>query len=197
MKNIFVYTGTGAYQARDVENFLAVFDFDYERISESELNILSDGDVLIVPGGEIKAYLPAFTPEGIELIRRFVDEGGTYIGICAGAYVTGESYNGISGLNFIDKEITGTKGQQVIDVHDDSAQSYQLIHENGPVLPENTGEPLLKDANGKVQAIKLPIGKGQVYLFAAHPEGSVYYKLTPQDFSGAQYFRELLNGLIG
>lgn len=51
MKTIYLYTGTGAYQAKDIENFFAVFGFDYQRIHESELFQLKPDGIFIVPGG--------------------------------------------------------------------------------------------------------------------------------------------------
>ena len=52
-----------------------------------------------------------------------------------------------------------------------------------------------KDEQGRPQAIQINYGRGQVYLFAAHPEGSVFYRQLPQDFSGAKFFDQFLRRL--
>ena len=54
MKNIYLYTGTGAYQAKDIENFFAVFDFEYIRLHESDLSAHESDRIFIVHGGQIK-----------------------------------------------------------------------------------------------------------------------------------------------
>ena len=193
MKTVYLYTGTGAYQAKDSENFLAVFDFDYRRLHESEFSELKSDGIFIVPGGHIKLYLPAWGEDGIKKIRDFVSEGGVYIGICSGAYVAGKSFNGKTGLNFFENELGYVKNQEVIDVTDKSDNQWKLVSENGPDLSGvKSDSVLLRDENDKPQAVKINFRKGQVYLFASHPEGSVYYKQYPQTFSGAEFFNNFL-----
>jgi glutamine amidotransferase-like uncharacterized protein len=196
MKTICLYTGKGAYQAKDVENFLAVFDFDYKRLNEHDLGELNNQDIFIVPGGEIKAYLPAWGTDGIEKIREFVSSGGIYIGICGGAYVAGKSFKGVPGLNFFPKELIHRKFQTIIEVSDVAGNRWQLISENGPDLSELTPDKIiLTDNDGKPQAIRIKCGKGLVYLFSSHPEGSVFYNQLPQNFSGAKFFSQFLKML--
>lgn len=197
MKNIFVYVGKGAYQAKDIENFLAVFEYSYSRINESELGQLTANDVLIIPGGEIKAYLPGIEKIGIKTIQKFVRSGGVYIGICAGAYIAGNNYDNVPGLAFFPQSLYGNKAQATIDVSDETGNIFQLINENGPDL--STIKPdqiLLKDENLNPQAVMLKHDQGKVYLFAAHPEGSVYYRLPPYTFSGSQYLKNIIDTLI-
>jgi len=198
MKTIYIYTGQGAYQAKDVENFLAVFEYDYNRIDESELNQLTLNDILIAPGGEISTYLPTIGAKGIEAIQKFVNSGGVYIGICAGVYIAGSSYDDTPGLNFFPQILAGNKTQATINVTDETGTKFQLINENGPDLSViKADRVILKDSANNPQAVIINYGQGQVYLFAAHPEGSVYYELPPQNFTGAKYFKNLINQLIG
>lgn len=196
MKTIYVYTGKGAYQAKDIENFLAVFGYDYIRLSEYDLNQLLNPGILIVPGGQISAYLTAWGEKGVEIIKNFVSSGGVYIGICSGVYVAGKSFGGVAGLNFFDKELPHVEHQSVIDVHDSKGNKYQLIAENGPAITDiNNGEIMLTDDNKLTQAMTIPFGKGQVSLFSSHPEGSIFYGKQPQAFSGSEYFNEFLKNL--
>jgi len=196
MRNIYVYTGIGAYQAKDVENFLGVFGLPYVRLQESELSKLKPQDILIVPGGQIKAYLPAWGNKGIKTLRKFVFDGGIYVGICSGVYVAGSNYAEQPGLNFFPNKLEYKKGQGTIKVSDKSGKKYQLIFENGPDLSViKSNKTLLAESNGQPQAIQLNLKKGQVFLFASHPEGSVYYKKPPYDFSGALFFSKFLKSL--
>ncbi len=43
-------------------------------------------DLLVVPGGAAGPYFKKLGPLGVKLIRRFVANGGSFLGICAGAY---------------------------------------------------------------------------------------------------------------
>ncbi|WP_251269206.1 BPL-N domain-containing protein, partial [Enterobacter hormaechei] len=51
----------------------------------------------VQPGGgqDIDAAMAAVGEEGAAVIRRFVDAGGTYIGLCMGAYLAGASHLGL------------------------------------------------------------------------------------------------------
>ena len=196
MKNIYLYTGTGAYQAKDIEIFLAVFDFDYRRLHESEFFDLEPNGIFIVPGGQIRSYLPAWGESGISAIKEFVSKGGIYIGICSGAYVAGTSFDDAKGLNFFKKELEHKKSQKIIEVTDESDNRWNLISENGPDLSGIKADSvILRDRDNKPQALKIHFGKGQVYLFASHPEGSIYYDQPPQNFSGAKFFNSFLKSL--
>ncbi len=195
MHKITIYTGKGAYQARDIENCLNVFDFDYERFCEHDIINLSGDSIFIVPGGAMRDYLPAWGKAGTQAIRDFVNNGGIYIGICAGSYVAGRSFNDQEGLNFFDKDLARQEGQGIIEIHDAHGESLSLINENGPDLSAVEGEILLKDSEGRPQAIKLQYGQGIVYLFASHPEGSLYYHQYPKEFSGAKWFTKFLLSL--
>lgn len=196
MKKIQVYAGSGAYQAKDIENFLAVYEYDYDRITEDHLNGLDTNSILIVPGGEIGVYLSAWGEEGVRAIRQFVESGGIYIGICAGAYIAGKKFEGVPGLNFIPQVLSKKNGQQILNTQDKLGATVQLVYENGPDLSEvSSDEIVLKDEAGKPQAVGINFGQGKVYLFSAHPEGSVYYKEIPQEFSGAKFFDQFLKDI--
>jgi glutamine amidotransferase-like uncharacterized protein len=197
MKTIYVYSGQGAYQAKDIENFLAVFDFDYERVGGMEIKNLLHPGVLIVPGGRIGSFLPAWGKDGVEAIQRFVASGGVYIGICSGVYVAGKSFDNVAGLEFFPGSLDYTKHQSIIDVTDELGGAWQLIAENGPDISKIVVDKIiLKDIEGKPQAIRINVGQGKVFLFSSHPEGSVYYNQIPQNFSGAKFFKQLLETLL-
>lgn len=198
MKNIFIYTGKGAYQAKDIENFLAVFDYDYTRICQHELAQMGPQDIFIVPGGRIRDYLVAWGEVGVKKIQSFVEQGGVYIGICAGAYVAGAKYEKIPGLGFTPESFEWTEYHSIVSVSDKAGVNYKLIAENGPIFNQNMkGTVLLWDNKKQPQAIEINQGLGRLILFAAHPEGSVYDQKPPQKFSGAVYLKKLLERVAG
>lgn len=50
--------------------------------------LTSEFDVLIMPGGSAGAQARNLEEKGRDQIRRYVNEGGGYVGICAGAYLS-------------------------------------------------------------------------------------------------------------
>ena len=196
MKNIYVYSGKGAYQSRDIENCLNVFDLDYYRVCEHNLDDIKEKSVLIVPGGIVGSYLPSWGESGKAIIKNFVQRGGIYIGICAGVYVAGKEYKNEQGLSFFNENPEYTKYQSLVKVNDNKGESLFLVTENGPdlsVIKNNT--VILKDENNKPQAVKISIGEGEAYLFSSHPEGSIYYNQSPREFSGSKWFISFLKNL--
>lgn len=196
MKKIYVYSGEGAYQSRDIENCLNVFDFDYYRVCEHRLADIKGRSIFIVSGGMIASYLPSWGESGKAKIRDFVRSGGIYIGICAGVYVAGKEYKNETGLSFFEQKLEHVKHQAVISAKNNKDEVLSMITENGPDLSLiKNSEIVLKDENNKPQAVKILFGEGEVYLFSSHPEGSVYYKHFPQEFSGAKWFISFLKNL--
>ena len=150
MKQIFVYTGTGAYQARDIENFLNAYDITYDRLCEHQLEKLRTHTdaVFIIPGGHVNAYLTAWGNNGREEIKHFIKEGGVYIGICAGAYVAGSSYQKNEGLGLFQETFLYKEKQEILKTSDKEGNIVELIFENGPDFSSlKADEVLLKDEN--------------------------------------------------
>ena len=56
-----------------------------QQVREGELDQF---DVIIVPGGQASEQTQALGALGANAIRRFVENGGGYFGVCAGAYLT-------------------------------------------------------------------------------------------------------------
>lgn len=75
----FVYAGEGASPFPLPGHFInaaAILNTSWEETCS----------LLIMPGGKDKPYHAALQGEGCRRIRRFVENGGGYLGICAGAY---------------------------------------------------------------------------------------------------------------
>ncbi|WP_213318256.1 BPL-N domain-containing protein [Chlamydiifrater volucris] len=98
MKNILVYSGEGvsAYFLRHVVRYLNrnISHFS-EEISVNRVNdsYLKDNPfweesavLLVMPGGADRPYHRRLSGRGTSRIRGFVEGGGSYLGICAGAY---------------------------------------------------------------------------------------------------------------
>jgi glutamine amidotransferase-like uncharacterized protein len=197
MKNIYLYTGSGASQANEVENTLQAYDISYNRICEHQFTNLTESDVLIIPGGDPQEMLINWQKADLEKIRQFVTNGGIYIGICAGVYVADKAHLGYDGLGLVSNIKDRATHSQIINVKDSSGNLMEMVVENNPDLSEiKNSEVVLNDEDDNPVAIRIYYGKGQVYLFAHHIEGSVYYKKLPHDYASAQYFADFLKSFI-
>ena len=144
-----------------------------DRINESETENtdLSAYDLLIFPGGGSFALSDA----GAEALRQFVQAGGGYVGVCAGAYAA-KRYGLIENEYFQFRErgrceislrphpITeGFHPRRLLDVR----------HANGPFI--EVGDPaeapvLYKAGPPYACVIARAFGDGRVVIFSAHPE---------------------------
>jgi len=88
---IAVYNGPGA--SHSWLWFVEILDgmgfWDVEFVDDSDIigKGLNHLHVLLVSGGDTFAIAESLGSEGAEKIKRFIDEGGLYIGSCAGAYL--------------------------------------------------------------------------------------------------------------
>lgn len=71
--------------------------FDLVRSEDIRVNKLRNYSMIFVPGGWASNKLKALGEEGIQEIRRFVDDGGSYLGFCGGAGLA--TLDGIGLLN--------------------------------------------------------------------------------------------------
>jgi glutamine amidotransferase-like uncharacterized protein len=196
MKNIYLYTGSGANQANEVENTLQAFDISYNRICEHQFSSLTQNDILITPGGDPQEMLKNWQKQDLSIIQKFINDGGIYIGICAGVYVADKNHQGYDGLNLVSNIKDRLAHSQIINVKDSSGNLMEMVVENNPDLSEIVnGEVVLNDEDANPVAVRVYYGKGQVYLFAHHIEGSVYYKKLPHDYACSQYFVDFLKRL--
>jgi len=190
-KNIKIYTGQGAYMAKDVENFLSRHNFDYGRLHEIDIqqDKLKDCDVFIIGGGAIYDILPALGKKGIKNIQNFVKSGGKYIGICAGAYIA-------PGLGLTKTQFKRGKGEKIIKVDFQfCGEKINLYYCNGPLIDKLSKDDLLiaVDKTKKIGVIKNKYGKGLVYLFCAHPEGNLFSDVSAEKLDSNLYFKKILS----
>ena len=83
--------------------------YDISFVDEKDIkeNALSPLDVLLMSGGDTFAVAGGLESEGSDRIRRFIEEGGLYIGTCAGAYLPlNSSMYPLSLFNFINMKIS-------------------------------------------------------------------------------------------
>jgi hypothetical protein len=106
-----IYTGTGASHSWlwfidlfEKAGFLDLTFLDEFDVQEGELNGL---DGFATAGGDTFALANALGPQGAEGLARFVENGGIYLGSCAGAYLPMRSSKApLDQFNFVDVRIT-------------------------------------------------------------------------------------------
>ena len=83
--NIAVYTGKGASHSWIwLVSTLDKFGYRNIQFVRDVLNVAAD--VLVISGGDPFAIFSHIQKKGVSRIRKFIEQGGTYIGVCAGAY---------------------------------------------------------------------------------------------------------------
>lgn len=89
---IFLYDGPGSWEVgtENLKAFLRENNYSYQTkgphdLLNGDLQMEKPG-LLIMPGGESWVYLEYLGDRGAQEIIRFVKNGGSYLGICAGAF---------------------------------------------------------------------------------------------------------------
>ena len=172
------------------------------RVTAEEIRggILKDMDVLVHPGGSGSKQGQELGPEGREIVRSFVKDGGGFIGVCAGAYLASADYDW--SLHLLDAKVIDrahwARGTGMVQVglsevgktmlkHD--SPTAQIYYGQGPLLaPAN--KPDIPDykplalyeteiaKNGAPQGVMKgttamasgEFGNGRVFCFSPHPE---------------------------
>ena len=177
-------------------------DFTFQTATADDIrrNALSKIDVLICPGGSGSKQADTLSAEGCRAIRQFVQNGGGYVGFCAGAYLASANYTwslGILNAKVVDREhwARGTgnvtlkmtsEGKRILGATDEIITCY---YGQGPLLaPGNSTDvpayQVLATYNSEIAKKGAPsgvmigttaiaagnYGKGRVLCFSPHPE---------------------------
>lgn len=145
---------------RDLDNAGDIVwkSIDGDDISNGALN---DVDALVVPGGSALKEAQSMGADARDRVRRFVDRGGIYMGICAGAYLSSEAKDsdlGLLPLKTLDQEhwFRTADGTPVdveltplgMDVFGRKTSNVRILYENGPIFsapierPDSSFSPL-------------------------------------------------------
>lgn len=163
---------------------------------------LADCDVLIIPGGSGSLQSKKLEQSGRDQIRSFVQNGGGYVGICAGSYLATSDYTW--SLHLLNAKVfdrahwargTGEVRLKVTDVGQSLLQEddpeIACYYGQGPLLIPDTKselpayEPLAEYATeiaekgaprgvmiGTTAIARSHFGKGRVICYSPHPEQS-------------------------
>jgi len=182
-------------QHADVE----AVEFNGEEIRAGRL---AGFDIALFPGGSGSGEAKALDVAGREQVRSFVEAGGGFLGICAGAYLASADYDW--SLHLLDAKVLDRKhwargsgnvevsltaaGSKLLGAESDRAT---ILYWQGPLLAP-AGKPDIPDyevlgtfateiaKNGAPSGVMVgttaiargSYGKGRVFCFSPHPERS-------------------------
>ncbi|MCK4419127.1 hypothetical protein KAV79_04920 [Candidatus Aerophobetes bacterium] len=201
---VCLYTGSGAELAKDVEFVLDELGISHSKVNEDDIKKgnLENYLVLIIPGGYTKRAVSSLGKKGFEIIRKFVADGGGYIGICAGAYLAAQRVEipgrpqglGIIDIQNIRKQGIGMRKIYLKEhpITEGLEREVAIHYQNGPeILIKGEAKEAARYENGNLAIVTASFGKGKVVIFSPHPEGSITQGIEPKPAT----FRLLKNSI--
>lgn len=195
---IGLYNGIGVWNLNvtALKNFFSEHELNYELFDEydiASINLSDSFDLIWFPGGFAGEYRYLITD--LEPLIDFVDQGGYYVGSCAGAYFAADilSWLGEDGkdhdypLNFFPGKATGPLvydlnwGDEAvlllnrdIAINDDFEAKIPVYYFDGPyfdAFPEANYLILARyEVNNLPAVVAGHYGDGKYLLFGPHPE---------------------------
>lgn len=156
-------------------------------------------DTIVVPGGDsewdIKQDL--LKAKSFNWLKKFIYNGGKYIGFCAGAYLTEKwIVKGDKGLDIfpgIIKNYSENKSSRAIETKWQKVNSRFMFFQDGPAFfpKKNSGVEVLARFSeiDIAAAVLFSYGKGKVGLISPHPEADTdwYAEDKVNDKDGVDY----------
>lgn len=211
MPEIAIYSGKGGELAQDVEDALKKLGLSAKRLDESNLSsTIKNCRVVIFPGGHTELLVSTLGEDGFEAIREFVLKGGSYIGICAGAYLAAPRVRvkgnppGLGIIPIRNKRIRDI-GIREIEISDNShpitsgySGQLPIYYQNGPFILLGKGVKVLakfKTRGFRTYAaiVTARYGKGKVILFSPHPEGSSQGGIKPEEIGSLNLLKNAIS----
>lgn len=176
---LFHGTGTSPNDVAAVEAILSSNQLNYSTVNSSTLNEMGEAQMqeyrlLIVPGGNFVDMGNSLTSNTTANLRKAVQSGLNYLGICAGAFLAGNSpYNGLnltSGVRFgfYSAENQGIH-KMAVAITRVGQPTLDQYWEDGPQLA-GWGAIVGKYPDGTPAVVEGTFGSGWVILSGVHPE---------------------------
>ena len=143
---IYDAEGTGGSGVPQITEILAGSpDFHVVRIGPAEIagGALGQFHVVLFPGGSGSRQAKAIGSQGAANIRRFVEQGGGYVGICAGAYLATSEFSW--GLKILDAKTVSSKWRRGM-----GNVTIELTEAGREILGDLQGEREIRYANGPI-----------------------------------------------
>jgi glutamine amidotransferase-like uncharacterized protein len=186
---ILLFNGTGASpnDVAAVEAILKNNHLSYSTAKSSQLNRMDQSQIrqyrlLIVPGGNFVEIGNSLTPGATANIRKAVQDGLNYLGICAGGFFAGKYNPPDNGLNltsgvrfgFYAVESRGIR-KAAVSIAVAGALTLDQYWEDGPEFT-GWGAVVGKYPDGTPAIVEGTFGNGWVILSGVHPEAPASWR---------------------
>ncbi len=176
--------------------------YNFKLFSKNELedNFFDDVDMIAVPGGlgDAAAFSNLFK-HNIKRVRKFVNEGGKYLGICMGAYWAGKHYlnilDEVDAVQYLSRPGTDTRRPHAKNIAVTwRGEPMNMFWYDGCALVGNKRKfkTIATYANGDPMAIM----QGNVGLIGCHPESQDFwyegYSWMKKHYHGGKHNKLLL-----
>src|SRR5882724_3370185 len=176
---LFNGIGTSSSDVLAIETILNSNHLNYSTVNSSQINEMSESQIrghrlLIIPGGNFIDIGNSLTSGTTANIRKAVQNGLNYFGICAGGFFAGNpGYNGLnltSGVkfSFYAAESQGIR-KAAVPIAGVGVPTLDHYWEDGPQF-SGWGEVVGKYPDGTPAIVQGTSGKGWVILCGVHPE---------------------------
>jgi glutamine amidotransferase-like uncharacterized protein len=192
-----------------LEKVLRSHRFAYTLVDSSRLNAMSEAQLrahrlLVVPGGNFVEMGKGLAPATSANVRNAVTSGLNYLGICAGAFLAGNSpYKGLNLTGgvvfpFYSAEAQGIR-KAAVWVQAAGEPPLQHYWEDGPALT-GWGDVVGKYPDGTPAIVEASVGEGWVILSGVHPEAPESWRggmsfVTPASLNNA-YAAKLIDAAL-
>ena len=165
----------------------AGFKVDFVNKDQPSERAFESARLWVQPGGKSKTAAEAMGSRYLARIRKFVENGGGYVGFCAGAFLTTSKIGttDVDGLGIIPGRT------ELWDRNDGSGRLIPLAWKNeirqvyyhgGPFIDVDTDiaygvRVYARYEDGKINALSAPFGYGRVAITGAHPEANRLWKM--------------------
>jgi Biotin-protein ligase, N terminal len=178
---ILLFNGSGtspndvaALEALLDEHRLSYVTADSRRLNAMPASELRSHRLLIVPGGNFEHMGNGLTSSAAASIRDAVHGGLNYLGICAGAFIAGDSpYNGLNLTEGVRFNFYALEAQNVrkaaVPITVAGSSTFDHYWEDGPEL-SGWGHVVAKYPDGTPAVVQGAVGNGWMILSGVHPE---------------------------
>jgi len=178
--------GVGKRGPRNLERVFSNTKSILRRVGVADINdgVLGQFDMVIFPGGSGSKQAAALGKDGKETVKEFIESGGGYVGICAGAFLAASNYSWSLGIS------NHKTFCETIEVPGIGRKSMWFRGNSAPVTMELTdeGHAILGDFKGIIEVryqngpIMSPMGMQRLGKFRslAHFRSEVS-KYKPQE----------------
>jgi len=157
--------------------------------SHPKLNFSNNVDCIVMPGGLGDSDQYDYILKNTELetqIKKYVYDGGNYLGICMGAYFAGHYYfdllTSYNAVQYIKRYNSSTKrtNHDVVDIIWNNKGPYSTyFHDGAAFIPYGnkieSADVIARYTNGDIAAMIQKYNKGKVGVIGPHPEARKWW----------------------